>query len=149
MLPIKLLREHFYKACARAQYQQALGKIVVPEHIEQKGPCNTIQDTPRWNTSHMLEIALSVRFPWLALLHPFLLVGALSMLVHSRVIILVVRHSFPTQSCGDICADIGQHLAEVVSQIATVGVDAIALAHLVAVAQQPDGLPGYENWCTP
>jgi hypothetical protein len=109
--------------------------------MKQRGPCNTIQDIPSWMMSPMLEIALSVSFPWLALLHPFLLVGALSKPLRSRVIIVVVRHFFPTQSGGDIFADVGQHLGEVVSQIAMFGVDAIVLAHLVTVAQQPECLP--------
>ena len=90
----------------------------------------------------MLIILLQVSFPWLALLHPFFSVVALSTLQDIQVITIVVRHVFPTQSDADILAEVVQHFGDVLPQLASLRVDVIVSAHLVAVAQQPDAFPG-------
>ena len=90
----------------------------------------------------MLIILLPVSFPWLALLHPFCYVVALSMMQDIQVMTIIVWHAFPTQSAGDILADVVQHFGDVLPQIASLRVDLIVSAHLVAVAQQPDAILG-------
>ena len=90
----------------------------------------------------MLIILLPVSFPWLALLHPFCRVVALSMLQDIQVMMIVVWHVFPTQSAGDILADGVQPFGDALPQMVSLRADLIVSAHLVAVAQQPDAFPG-------